>query len=134
MEVCKMIRVGDIVRKSTHSGTLIGPYMKVEVIVNGRAYCHELGKDNPNVVSFVENLQKIQHCTLPIPKYVLNRLKCGEQRVIHHPATTKWMKALTSDAEIAVFYCVPEIYKAYFKINTVYKKDNEIYIDLLYRL
>lgn len=95
---------GQIVRRKLHSGTPIGPYMQIMHIEQDKVYCDIIGKDNPNIALFKDNVYVYSQISLMISDEMLKRLKQGKTICVSHPITVKWEKAYKENPELVHFY------------------------------
>lgn len=136
----RRLKVGDVVRKRMHNGSLIGPYLRIEAIRNEYAYVSVIEEDTPNEISLLENLGKVCNTSLLISEPILERIKSGNQTKIRHALTLKWQKLLHEDVEIIRFYCTPKGYHIYIKVENVelskqwYNYPDEIVVTVEYVL
>ena len=86
----RSMKKGDYVRRVTHDGYVIGPYMQVQVVSGNVVYCNDIESDNPNIGYLKKNLKVIPHTSVCVSEEALMCLKSRRQSVVSHPMCKRW--------------------------------------------
>lgn len=116
----RSMKKGDYVRRVTHDGYVIGPYMRVQLVSGNVVYCDNIESDNPNIGYLKKNLKVISHTSVCVSEEVLMCLKSRRQSVVSHPMCKRWFDVLEKQPKLITFYCTPKNYKCIFVIDSVY--------------
>ena len=113
------MKVGDIIRKKVQSGTLVGPYMRIEVIEEDVVYASVFGSDAPNLIIFKSNVHVCSIKSLVISPKMLEDLKNGFKCEVSHVCTPTWKAVADDKPEIIMFRTAYIVYKNPFVLEDV---------------
>ena len=111
------MKVGDIIRKKVQSGTIVGPYMRIEVIEDDRVYASVFGSDAPNIMILKKNVHKCTQGSLVISSKMLDDLKNGFKSEVTHVCTPTWRAIVESKPEILILRTAYVVYKNPFVLE-----------------
>lgn len=119
------MKVGQIIRKKTHSGTPIGPYMRIEHIDKNSdcVYASVIGLDTPNESILINNVHIPDIRTLYVSEEKLWKIKRKAGSVlIAHPSCKTWNKVFEEMPELLRIVARPKMYEVICATETFYKR------------
>lgn len=111
------MKVGDIIRKKVQSGTIVGPYMRIEVVEDDRVYASVFGSDAPNIMILKSNVHVCSVKSLVISSKMLEDLKNGFKCEVSHTCTPTWKAVVDETPEIIMFRTAYIVYRSPFVLE-----------------
>ena len=89
------MKSGDIIRRKSSSGLLIGSKKVVDCVVECGVYAHDIPKNILGSMYYrKDEVQQLRHVVLPIPHTELKSVIEDRLSRVQHSATIKWEAAL----------------------------------------
>ena len=119
------MKVGQLIRKKTHDGAPIGPYMRIERDDRDRVLASVIGRKEPLTSILKKNVYIPKIRSLYISEEKLWNVKKEKDTVVSHPATTKWIKLYEQpNPDLIRFICKPKMYEVYCVPAGIYKSEH----------
>ena len=119
------MKVGQLIRRKTHDGAPIGPYMKITCVDKGTiVYAKVIDTNESPVLIQKKNVYIPKVKSLYISEEKLNNIKSERDTVVSHPATVSWIKLYEQpNPDLIRFICKPKMYEVYCVPSGIYKSE-----------